>query len=176
MWLAFGASLGLAQVLAHSRRADRTNLVRVGPFELRVPEGFKVDSSGPGSDFLAHDVERSRRLRILTLPLEDLQRSMSPHGERIEFPGLGVSGVLDGQRQIIRSDEGDGRLLQLRASAEVRSLRRIVVIALDDVSANDEDDDRIRREDEILMHYLAAGLRVAHQGGGAGFFGGSALR
>src|SRR6476659_8798385 len=81
MWLVFAGSLCLARVLAHSRTQDRANVVRAGVFELRVPDEFKVDSSGPNTDLLAHDTRRSRRLRIQSLPPDDSEESISARGD-----------------------------------------------------------------------------------------------
>jgi hypothetical protein len=165
MWLVFAGSLGLATVLARNRNVERTNVVRVGVFELRVPDEFKIDASGRDTDLLAHDEERSRRLRIQTLPLDGLEGSISPRGEQIKFRTLGTTGGLDVQRRIIRSDEGEARFLQLRATAAVQRAKRIVVITLDDFSLDMRNEDDIRKEDENLITYLAADLSIVGKAG-----------
>ncbi len=160
MWLVFAGSLCLARVLAHTRGQDRTNLVRTGIFELRLPDEFKIDSSGQNGDLLAHDTRHSRRLRIQSLP-PDPGESISAIGENlaeIKFRNLGLSGVLDAQRRISRSDEGDAIVLQLRATAVIPDVRT-VIITLDDLSPEDPEEDR------ILIEYFASDLRIARKGG-----------
>ena len=161
MWLVFAGSLCLARVLAHSRSQDRTNVVRAGIFELRVPEEFKIDSSGPNNDLLAHDTQRSRRLRIQSLPPGEGGVSVFASGEgfgKIKFRSLGLTGVLEAQQRTTRTDEGDTNVLQLRATAVIPNVRT-VVITLDDLSPEDPE------EDKILIEYFAADLRIARKAG-----------
>jgi hypothetical protein len=162
MWLVFAGSLCLAQVLAHNRSVDRTNVVRVGAFELRVPDDFKIDASGPDDDLLAHDPQRNRRLRIQSLPLNGARRSIIARGEDqmpIKFRNLQVTGVLDVTQDKHMSDEGEAVRYRLRARAAVPNVKRVVEITLD-VSPGDE------QEDQMLMEDLAAGLRIARDAGG----------
>jgi len=165
MWLVFAGSLGLAGALSHSRNRDRTNLVRVGPFELRVPESFKVDASGSKSEPLAHDTQRNRRLKIQSLPLNSSRRSISGRGDgqqiRLEFRTLNVIGVLDSVNLKELSDEGDAERSRLRARAAVPKVDRMVVITLDTAPENRQDEE----DDVTLIEDIAAGLRIARDAG-----------
>lgn len=164
MWLVFAGSLCLAQVLAHKRSVDRTNIVRVGAFELRVPDEFTIDASGPDDDLLAHDTQRNRRLRIQSLPLNGSRRSVSARSDDqlpIKFRTLGVTGILDYTRSKHLSDEGDTIRSRLQARATVLQIKRVVVITLDGSPSDPQDE----QEDVTLIEDLAAGLRIARDAG-----------
>lgn len=157
MWLVFAGSLCLARALSHERHRNGANLVRTGVLEVIVPDDFKVDSSGPDKDLLAHDMLRDRRLRVQSVPLTDSEQWISGRSEEqvpVSFRNLQITGVLDVRRGISRSDEGDAVLWRLRAWAAVPKIKKLVVITLD-VGPDEGDADREMIED------IATGISVA---------------
>ena len=172
MWLILGGTIGLAQLVTYHRSHAPIALsppVQVGPFLVRVPDGWSVEARGPKLD--AED-DAGRHLLVLALPITaasddgvDVDAGGQGRGgsETMEFRGLHQTGTMQILSRIRRTAEGAVRTQVLTGTAVVP---KIGVIVLELYPAGPRPGSADRR----LLQSIADGISQARGGASAAVF------
>lgn len=117
MWVIFGASLGLAQLVVHQRQLMSIPLdprIRLGPVWVRLPAGWTITSAPDPESGVVQvlDPDRIEELTIAVQRLPDGQRGGQDADqpgagtEPIYFNGLKRQGVMAELQQKIHTPDG----------------------------------------------------------------------
>lgn len=173
MWLIFGVSLGVAQLITHQRRnspqADLGPPQPWGRLIVRLPEGWEMQEKEADQVLIIEGLEEDRareyviEQRLSRDPADDDAAddpAVSRSSEPIDFTGLGCKGTLTATKEVHQMRRGP--LIQtesLRAHAQLPDGLTVTVrLAQSGV--------RIGKADRLLMKQIVQNIRMGSAEGG----------
>lgn len=154
MWVILLATLGLAQLVSRAREQNST-AVTVGPFQVRLPAGWKTKANS-NQELEAQDPEGQRTLWVSVKPMRFLDSTTSYQGRNpISFKGLGRTGSFDVSRQLRLSPDGQSDEPIISATVIVPAERARLVISLT------PEEEQLSPGDVRLLQRIAAAITPA---------------
>jgi hypothetical protein len=154
MWVILLATLGLAQLVSRAREQSSAG-VTVGPFLVRLPAGWKVNSNA-NQELEAQDPQGQRKLWVSVKPMRPHDSTADYQGRNpISFKGLKRIGAFEMAHQFRLAPEGQSDEPIISAMVIVPAVRARLTISLTPES------EELSAADIRLLQRLAAAVTLA---------------